>query len=163
MKPLKLTAFFAVLLIGLFSFNKSEKLNQPLNIDNLNVVEILSSQDLDCRPTSDYLFYVETSLVKKERGFSTVNASIYMKERATGNYSLIASENVAIPFHKGMISLNYEKASRDCEVVEFENGDIIVGNAQLGDYCFNELIKHEIVFNSYVNSTNKLLGLDRTI
>lgn len=163
MRPLKKAAFFAVILIGLFSFSKSEKTIPALNIDNLNVIEILSKQSLQCRPTSDYLFYVETELVKKSRGFNTINAKVFLMDRSTGQYNLLASENVAVPLHKDMISLDYETAIRDCELTTLENGDSIIGNSNSGPYCFSELIKNETVYNSYISSTNKLLGLNRTL
>ncbi len=163
MKPLKNIAFIAVLLIGIFSFSKSEKPQTTLNLDNLNALEILSEQNLSCRPDSNFLFYVESSLVKKSRGYSTVNARIYVKDRKTGQSNLLASENVAVPFHKGMISLGYETASRDYEMTALENGDVIVGNANSGAYCFSELIKNKSVYHSYVSSTNKVLGLNRTL
>ena len=163
MKPLKNIALVAVLLIGIFSFSKSENPKTTLNIDNINALEILSKQDLTCRPNSDFLFYVESSLVKKSRGFNTVNARVYIMDRKTGQYNLLASENVAVPFHKDMIALDYETSTRDCEFTTLENGDKIVGNAHSGDYCFSELIKNETVYNSYINSTNKLLDLDRSI
>lgn len=161
MRPLKKIAFFAVILTGLFSFNKSEKTIPPLNIDNLNALEILSNQSLECRPTSDYMFFVETELVKKSRGFTTVNASIYLMNRASGQYNLLASEHVAVPFHKDMISLDYEPAIRDCDSTILENGDRIIGNTNSGSYCFAELIKNEAVYISYVSAANKLLDLDR--
>ena len=85
MKPLKNIAFIAVLLIGIFSFSKSEKPKTTLNIDDINVLEILSKQDLTCRPNADFLFYVESSLVKKSRGFNTVNARVYMVDRSQVN------------------------------------------------------------------------------
>jgi hypothetical protein len=163
MKPLKNIAFIAILLIGIFSFSKSEKPETTLNIDNINVLEILSEQNLTCRPNSDFLFYVESSLVKKSRGFNTVNARVYIVDRSTGKHNLLASENVAVPFHKDMIALDYETTTRECEVTTLENGDKIVGNANSSNYCFSELMKNEIVYNSYLNSTNKLLHLDRSI
>jgi hypothetical protein len=163
MKLLKQTAFFAVILIGIFSFNKSEKPSNTLNLNNVNALEILSEQDLTCRPNSGYLFYVESTLVKKSRGFNTVNARVYIKDRTTGQYNLLASENIAVPFHKEMIGLDYEITSRECEKISLVNGDQIVGNSNSGDYCFSELIKNETVYNSYVSSTNKLLGIDRTL
>ena len=163
MKPLKNIAFIAVLLIGIFSFSKSEKPKTTLNIDDINVLEILSKQDLTCRPNADFLFYVESSLVKKSRGFNTANARVYMVDRSTGQYNLLASENAAVPFHKDMIALDYETTTRECEMTSLENGDKIVGNASSGNYCFSELMKNEIVYNSYINSTNKLLHLNRSI
>lgn len=161
MRPLKTTALFAVILIGLFSFSKSEKTLPPLKIENLNVSEILSKQG--CRPDSDYLFFVETSLVKKSRGFSTVNAKVFLMERSTGQYNLLSSENIAVPFHKDMVSLDFEVAQRDCQQTTLENGDKIVGNSNFGSYCFAELIKSETVYNSYISATNKLLSLDRSM
>ncbi|PQJ75541.1 hypothetical protein [Polaribacter gangjinensis] len=163
MKPLKNIALIAVLLVGIFSFSKSENSQSKLNIDNLNVLEILSKQDVSCRPNSDFLFYVESSLVKKSRGFNTVNARVYMIDRSTGQYNLLASENVAIPFHKDMIALDYDSTKTELELVTLVNGDKIVGNDNSGNYSFSELMEYEMVYNSYINSTNKLLNLDRSI
>lgn len=84
-------------------------------------------------------------------------------DRKTGQYNLLSSENIALPLHKDMISLDFETAVRDCELTTLENGDKIVGNANSGDYCFSELIKNETVYHSYISSTNKLLGLERTL
>lgn len=163
MRPLKKAAFSAVILIGLFSFSKTEKSIPSLNIDNLNVIEILSKQSLQWRPTSNHVFYVESELVKKSRGFNTINAKVFLMDRKTGQYNLLSSENIAVPLHKDMISLDFETAVRDCELTTLENGDKIVGNANSGDYCFSELIKNETVYQSYISSTNKLLGLERTL
>ncbi|NCT10598.1 MAG: hypothetical protein GW772_11060 [Flavobacteriia bacterium] len=162
MRPLKKATFFAVILLGLFSFSKSEKTITPLNLSNINVLEILSHQNYQCRPNSDYLFYVETKLLKKSRGFNTINAKIFLMDRASRKSNLLASENIAVPFHKEMISLDYETAIRDSEMIIFENGDSIVGNSNSGPYCFSELIKNEIIYNSYISATNKLLGLNRS-
>ena len=86
-----------------------------------------------------------------------------MIDRSTGQYNLLASENVAIPFHKDMIALDYNSTKTELELVTLVNGDKIVGNDNSGNYSFSELMEYEMVYNSYINSTNKLLNLDRSI
>lgn len=109
------------------------------------------------------MFYVETKLVKKSRGFKTVNANVYLMDRQTGQYNLLATENIAIPNHKDMIALDYDFIQAKCDQTSLSNGDRIIGNTANAPYCFSELITNEIVYNSYISSTNKLLGLDRSI
>ena len=164
MKNLKKIAVLALLLIGIFSFSKVEKIapKTSLNLEQINIIKILSSQDLECRPSSDFLFYVETKLVKKSRGYSTINASIFVLDRVSGNSNLLANENIMVPFHKETV-LKYDSEVSDSKNIVLSNGDKIIGSDAHTPYSFNELIKYEIINNSYNRATNQLLHINRTL
>ena len=46
---------------------------------------------------------------------------------------------------------------------ELNNGDKLIGSNSLTPFSFNELIKYDVVYNSYLRSTNKLLNNNRTL
>lgn len=164
MKNLKKIAAITLILIGIFSFsiveNKTPKTS--LNLEEINITQILSSQEKGCRPSSEVLFYVDTKLVKKSRGFSTINASIFVLDRVSGQSNLLANENIVVPSYKDAV-LHYDLLPSTCNKIELTNGDKIVGSEIQTPYCFNELIQYETIYNSYNNATNKLLHLDRTL
>ena len=164
MKNLKKITVLALLLIGIFSFSKVEKIapKTSLNLEQINIIKILSSQDLECRPSSDFQFYVETKLVKKSRGYSTINASIFVLDRVSGNSNLLANENIMVPFHKETV-LQYNSEVSDSKNIVLSNGDKIIGSDAQTPYSFNELIKYEVINNSYNRATNQLLRINRAL
>ena len=162
MKTSNMVKSLALLLILFSSFSKVEKTTAKatLNFEKINVVQILSAQEFGCRPSAELTFYVETTLVKKFRGYSKINASVFALNRLSGESSLLANENIIVPSHKDAV-LHYNKTASDCEKTILTNGDRIVGSQTNTKYCFNELIKHEVIYNSYIRSTNKLLDIQR--
>jgi hypothetical protein len=156
----KITAL-VVFSITIFSFVKKES-NSPeikLNLEEINVITILSKQKYECRPSSKFMFYVETNLLKKSRGSNTINASIFVLDRATGYASLLASENILVPLYKDAISLEYSSLISDREKGVLNNGDKIIGSSKNTPYCFNELIKFGVISRSYSKSRNRLLNV----
>lgn len=164
MKNLKKIAVLALLLIGFFAFSKAENTTSKssLNIEAINIVKVLSSQELECRPTSNFLFYVETTLVKKSRGFSTINATIFVLDRVSGQYNSIANENIVVPFHNESV-LQFDTVKSNCDKTTLANGDKIIGSNLPAAYCFSDLIQYDVVLNSYNNAINKLLHINRTL
>ena len=164
MKPLKKFAALAVLLIGIFSFNKKESnlLEPALNLETINIEKVLTKQQFECRPSSDFIFYVETNLVKKIRGANNINAKVFIMNRATGRKNLLAEDNIQIKKFKDAVFLE-EHENNNMKKVFLENGDKIIGNFDKTPYAFNELVKYEAIYNSYINATNKLLNLKRSI
>ena len=79
MNPLKKITVLFVLLLTLFSFVKKEINSADIksNLEEINVINILSKQKYECRPSSKYMFYVEANLVKKVRGANNINAKIF--------------------------------------------------------------------------------------
>lgn len=165
MKPLRKFTALAVILIGIFSFNKKENktVETALNLESINVVELLSKQHFECRPTSDFMFYVETDLVKKVRGANNINAKVFILDKVTGQKSLLAQENIQVKKFEGSIELediSKEKLFKSSNLV---NGDKIIGGSEKAPYAFEELVKYESIYNGYINATNKLLRLKRSI
>ena len=151
MNPQTKIIVLLVLSVTIFSFNKKET---PLvsNTENLNVIELLSSQKNECRPTSKYSFYVKSELSNDRT--PTVNAKIYMLDRKTQATTLLADEKIKIS----------ENETSSSEASQFlKNGDLIVGNISKDLYSFKELIKFETIYSSYIKSTNKLLDLKRSL
>ncbi|MFT6698991.1 MAG: hypothetical protein ACJAVD_000478 [Porticoccaceae bacterium] len=156
----KITAL-VVFSITIFSFVKKES-NSPeikLNLEEINVITILSKQKYECRPSSKFMFYVETNLLKKSRGSNTINASIFVLDRATGYASLLANENILVPLYKEVISVEYSSLISDREKGVLNNGDKIIGSSKNTLYCFNELIKFGVISRSYTKSRNRLLNV----
>ena len=165
MKSLKRVAGISLILIGLLSFSKAENKNlkENLNLEKINVEQSLFDLESSCRPSSELLFYVETEIVKKSRGFNTVNASVYVLDKVSGASNLLANENLIISNYKDAV-LDYGSELFDFNDMVLTNGDKIVGNNLINTpYRFNELIKYEAVYNSYLKSTNKLLKINRAL
>ena len=138
-----------VLLISCFSFNKLEEKNIP---NNLNVIEILSKLQNECRPSTAYFFYVESKLSNDRT--TSINASVYMLNRKTYQKILLATEKVEI---------SDTDFSTSSSLMFLKNGDQIVGKSFKNLYSFQELIQFEVIYNSYIRSTNKLLDLKRSL
>lgn len=152
MKSLKRIIILLVLSVSAFSFIKKEKKDIILEFDkkDLNVIEILKKQQFECRPSTDYLFHIETDVVKKVRGASTVDAKVFITQKSSGKVSLLASEKVQV------LKFDNENSSHNLEENVLRNGDKIIGNSTKGNYSFKELISFEPIYNSYVSATNRL-------
>ncbi|MFY9242302.1 MAG: hypothetical protein WAO74_04675 [Polaribacter sp.] len=167
MKPLKKAVALLMLLIGIFSFNKAENTTTEtnLNLEEINVIALLSEQGYECRPTSDFMFYVETSLIKKERGSNSIDAKVFVLNRKSGQRSLLSNEIIQVPNFEGTTMIfEGEVTVSDCgKDLQMLTGDKVMVSAVNMPYCFNDLIKYESIYNSYIKSTNKLLDLKRSI
>lgn len=166
MKSLKKVAALAVILIGIFSFSKKEnepELESSLNLEEINVVEMLSKQQFECRPSSNFMFYVEANLVKKIRGANNINAKVFILDKTSGKKSLLAEENIQVNKFEGAIAIDDHNENNIIIDSILENGDKIIGGSEKAVYAFDELVKYEAIYNSYINATNKLLRLKRSI
>jgi hypothetical protein len=150
------------LLIGFSPISKSENITpkSPLNLEEINIIQMLSKQEFECRPSSKLTFYVETALVKKYRGYSTINASICAINRFSGQSNVLANETIIVPTHIDAIIHHTNKLS-DCKEITLKHGDKVVGGETSSKYCFNELMENEAIYNSYMRSTNQLLKINR--
>lgn len=165
MRPLKKVAALAVVLIGILSFSIKEHttVKPTLSLDGINIDELLTKQQFECRPTSDFMFYVETDLVKKIRGANNINAKVYLLDKATGRKNLISQENIQIKKYQDAIALDGFNTDQNFKNTVLQNGDKIIGGSGESLYAFDELIKNETIYNGYINATNKLLRLKRSI
>ena len=156
MKPLKKLSALLVLIVGIFAFTSKTNTteNSKLDLSNINILEELSEQNLSCRPTSDYVFFVETELQEKLRGANAIEAKIHILEKSTGKSNVISSESIIVPKFNGAVLL-------DPAEKQLENGDKIIKSET--SYSLKELMKYETIHNSYVKSTNELLDLKRSI
>ncbi|WP_405563971.1 hypothetical protein [Polaribacter sp. Asnod6-C07] len=165
MKPLKKVAALAVVLIGILSFNTIE--NSPvkpaLDLNELDIAKILEKQQSECRPDCDFMFNVETQLIKKIRGGNNINAKVYITEKSTGRTSLLSQENIQIKKYKDAIAIEGLVSGDNFKNTILENGDKVISNSGDQQYAFDELIKNEAIYNSYINATNELLRLKRSI
>ena len=147
MKPLKKVTALAVVLVGIFAFHKADytPAKTSLNLNNINVIETLSKQQFECRPVSDFMFYVETDLVKKIRGANNINAKVYILDKSTGQKALLADENIQIKKFEGAIELkdHSEEGSFKNEIIQ--NGDILTGSSEKAPFTFDELIQYESI------------------
>ncbi|TXD50241.1 MULTISPECIES: hypothetical protein [unclassified Polaribacter] len=162
MKSLKIVSAFVVLFLGFFSFSKAENttLKTSLNLEEINVLQQLSKQDFECRPSEEVSFYVETALVKKHRGFNTIKASVFVLDRLSGQSNLLTNENILISNHKDAV-LYLDNRTDNYQKAKLKNGDKIVVSNTKSKYSFHELMKNEAIYNSYMRATNTLLNLDR--
>ena len=159
MKPLKNAIALVVLLIGIFAFTSKENTtNQTqLDVNSINVLEILSEQNYECRPSLDYQFYVETDVNEQLRGATSVSTKVYIMEKKSGKTGLLTNETVIVPKFQGTLLLE-ENSSNN----ELKNGDQIV-NKSTSKFSLKELSEFETIYNSYIKSTNKLLEINRSI
>lgn len=162
MKRIKKIATLLIILIGIFSFVKFDHENvvSNVNLNEVDVLELLAKEELGCRPSSEVMFYVDTEIIKKHRGFSEINAKVYIVDRVSGASNLLSSEHILLPYYKDTVLGNHEKIA-DGKWVEIKNGDKIITNNNKTSYSFTELLKYESVYNSYIRSTNKLLKINR--
>ncbi len=167
MKPLIKNIAIAVIVICASSFNKkaTKSLELDLNLKNINIDEVLAMHQFECRPSSDFIFDVETTLIKKIRGANNINAKIFIVDRTTGRKNLLAQENIQVKnFSDAIVIKDYSNDKLYEKVTKLVNGDKIVGNQQHDNlYRFQELVQYDFIYNKYIRSTNKLLQLKRSI
>jgi hypothetical protein len=166
MKPLKKIAALAVILICVFSFIKKENKKTEIasKLKTINVENVLNKEHFECRPSSDYVFQIETNIVKKIRGANNINAKIFIIEKASGKKQLLAQEYIQVKKFEDAIDIkDHSLEDHDLKITELVNGDKIIGENNEGQYSFKELVKYEVIYNKYIHSTNKLLRLKRTI
>ncbi|MHB0754341.1 hypothetical protein [Polaribacter sp. M15] len=162
MKSIQKTAALAILLIAIFSFAKlkSKTVKSAVNLAEINVVALLSKQELGCRPSNAVLFYVDTEIIKKYRGFSEIKAEVFMVDRVSGAKKALTNGHILVPHHKdAMIKSHGEIANN--KWIALKNGDKIKESANSSSYDFTKLIKYEVIYNSYIRATNKLLKINR--
>lgn len=158
MKPLLKELALFVLLIGTFAFSSIEdsSAKKVSNLQDVNVSEIISKQNSSERPI-DYQFFVETSLIEKQRGAKTINAKVYLLEKKTGKSAIISNETIVVPNFKDIVLLESELNSNK----KLINGDRIIDSK--ATFSLTELIDSEAIYNNYINSTNELLDIKRSI
>lgn len=162
MKNISKIISVCLILVGVFSFSKTEETFPKLELSEFNMIKKVLNEKKECRPSSEFMFYVETELIKKYRGYNKVKANIYVLNRDSGLSSLLASKNVAIPNYKGSV-LIFDHQTNKTKNVELLNGDKIIGKHVTEQYNFNELMKNKIIYSSYVRSANKLLLQNRKV
>tara|TARA_R110002126_G_scaffold277373_1_gene423162 strand:+ start:140 stop:610 length:471 start_codon:yes stop_codon:yes gene_type:complete len=153
MKYIKKYSLLAVLAIIILSFSKiknTAKIN--LSETNSEILEFLSIQQFECRPSSKFKFYVDTKILKKSRGFSTIQAKIYIVENKSGKSNLLATENIIAPIQKDIVLAYNEVIQTDLKLLE--NGDKILNYKT----NFSELLGFSTIYDSYLTSRNKLLS-----
>ena len=158
MKTLK-KILILCLLGGIFSFTKidTNTSKNEINLDQIDVIKALNKEYFECRPSSKIMFYVESEVEKKSRGYNVVKANIKVLDRQTGNTKILASQSIIIANNKDAILEIPELADAKSTSV-LRNGDILLQNGYFNKYQFNELVKYSSVYNSYVKSTNTLLN-----
>ena len=121
MNPLKKITVLFVLLLTLFSFVKKEINSADIksNLEEINVINILSKQKYECRPSSKYMFYVEANLVKKVRGANNINAKIFFLDKVSGIKNLLASENIQINKFKGAIAIQQNTSEKAFQTFQY--------------------------------------------
>lgn len=162
MKPLKKAIALFVLVLGIFAFTSKENTVEKSNLDleNINVLQLLEEQRLACRPSAEYSFFVETTLKEKLRGATAVEAKVFVLENKTGKSNFISSETIIVPKFNGAVHLDH--ISKDNKApITLINGDKIVNSET--NMSLKDLEKFEVIKNSYIKSTNKLLDLKRSI
>lgn len=159
MKPLKKAIALVVLSLCIFAFTSKENTNNQTQLDvtNINVLEILSKQSYECRPSLDYQFYVETDVNEQLRGATSVSTKVYIMEKKSGKTGLLTNETVIVPKFQGSLLLE-ENSSNS----KLKNGDQIV-NKSTSKYSLKNLSEFETIYNSYIKSTNNLLEINRSI
>ena len=158
MKPLKKLAALLVLLLGIFAFTSKTNTTENSNLDlnTIDVLNVLLEQNTSCRLNSNYSFFVETELVEKVRGASTIEAKVFIIEKSTGSIAKISDEIIMVPNFKGTQLLENSLSTK-----KMDNGDEIIETKS--DFSLKSLQKFETINNSYIKSTNNLLSLNRSI
>ncbi|TXD52754.1 MULTISPECIES: hypothetical protein [unclassified Polaribacter] len=95
----------------IFSFTTKEKksVTSNLMLKDMNAIEVLLKQQFECRPSSKFMFYVETNLIKKVRGANNISAKVYFLDKVSGQKKLLAAEIIQVSKFKGAIALQQIK------------------------------------------------------
>tara|TARA_R110002049_G_scaffold68910_2_gene178567 strand:+ start:361 stop:837 length:477 start_codon:yes stop_codon:yes gene_type:complete len=158
MKKIKNILAVTVLLVGLFAFKKAD--TNPILLKSLEkekIVKMLSVQELGCRPSSELNFHVETTLLKKYRGYAKIEAKVFVLNKLTNQKSMLASENIIVANYKDSF-INYD-IIKNSATTELKNGHIIIHNEIDTEFKLANLLNSELIYNRYIISTNKLLNL----
>lgn len=162
MKLIKNKIPFLIILVGIFSFTSINKDTSKINFNNIDIIKVLSKEEFQCRPSSEFMFYVESSLLKKQRGFNIVKAEVFILNRSSGDKAVLASEEVIIPNSSETI-LQFENSISIPSEYLSKNGDFSIKNNSNTPFSLRELIVYNSIYSSYINSTNKLLKLERSL
>ncbi len=166
MKPLLkiITSTLIVVTISFFNTRNIESPENLLNLDHIDVENILKNQKFECRPSSDFVFDVQTNILKKIRGGTNINAKIFIVDRITERKILVAQEHILVKNFKDAIGItDYRNVESNLKITELSNGDKIVRKYNNTLHSFKELLKYDFIYNTYILSTNKLLQLKRSI
>jgi len=160
MTPVKKITAIALLLVLALSFSKKESNDYlELNIGNAKTLSELT--DFPCKPSRSFQLEVETDITKRIRGAYNINAKVFVIEIATGEKKLVSQENLQVKKFEG--SIISEENNFEYKTSKLPNGDLILGGSENAPCEFNNLIKYDAVYYSYINATNKLLNLKRSI
>lgn len=161
MKILKIVIPAFILLTVVFSFVKIENNIKELDLNSIDVKELLTKNEFECRPSSKYMFYVDTEILKKSRGYSIIKADVFLYERASGTSALIATNNIISPLSKDAI-IGYKNELGSPFYKKIKNGDKAFGyKSESLDY-FNELMNYKSIYKSFEVSRDKLLSANTT-
>jgi len=145
MKSPKSLAVLSVVLVILLSFNRVEK-KSKLDFNTVNVMAMLSEQELGHRPSHNYMFYVKTE-INKLVNTEVVNAKVYVLNRKTNQENLIAQENLELTDFQSIEGMGITGIQNLNEV-----------NAMYDTpYNFYDLLKFDPIYRNFVDSTKKLL------
>lgn len=145
MKSPKSLAVLSVVLVILLSFNRVEK-KSKLDLNTVNVMAMLSEQELGQRPSHNYMFYVKTE-INKLVNTEVVNAKVYVLNRKTNEETIIAQENLELTdfqFIEGMGITGIQNLN-------------VVNTTYDTPYNFYDLLKFESIYRNFVDATNRLL------
>ena len=145
MKSPKSLAVLSVVLFILLSFNRVEK-KSKLDLNTVNVMAMLSEQELGQRPSHNYMFYVKTE-INKLVNTEVVNAKVYVLNRKTNEETIIAQENLELTdfqFIEGMGITGVQNLN-------------VVNTTYDTPYNFYDLLKFESIYRNFVDATNRLL------
>lgn len=160
MTPVKKTAAIALILVLALSFSKKES-NDYLDLIVSNIETNDEFIDFPCKPSRSFQLEVETDITKRIRGAYNINVKVFVIEIATGDKKLVSQENLQVKKFEG--SIISKENNTNYKTSKLPNGDLILGGSENAPCEFNNLIKYDAVYYSYINATNKLLNLKRSI
>ncbi|WP_026777336.1 hypothetical protein [Polaribacter sp. Hel_I_88] len=159
MKKIKNIIVTTLILIGLFAFKKAE--DTPILLktaEKQQIIKILSAQEFGCRPSSEFNIYVETTLLKKYRGYAKIKAKVFVLDKLSNKKSMLVSEDVLVANYKDSY-LNYNKLTGNSKTTELQNGDIIINENENTTFKLEDLLSYDFIYNRYTIATNKLLNI----
>lgn len=144
-------SMLCIVILALFSFSKLEKNPAKFDLEDIDIIDLLTEQKYECRPSESYMFWVDSKVFKETKEANSVNVKIYICDRNSSEKELLAEENIKLEHYHNLKTMS--TASREILASASKKSNIY--NIHKTPYGFYELMKFESIHRSYLISKLK--------